>query len=485
VTVVPMIEMLRRTAAARPNSPAVTVDGTTLSYAQLDERSDQIAVALSDEGVRAGSFVTIALPNSIQFVEAALATMKLGAVIQPVSSRLTLRERNEIVELADSVVVVGAQPGEHGARRCLPNIDDLDLKPLGAPLPIVVSQPWRATTSGGSTGRPKLIVGVPPAVVDDASPDALLPTDGVVLIPGPLYHGGPFLIGITSLFHGNHLVLQSRFDAEEALRLIQDHRVGYVLLVPTMMSRIWRLDPVGRSVDMSSIETVLHLAAVCPAWLKERWIEWLGPERIYELYAASDGPNRTIISGTEWLAHKGSVGRAQPDELRIADADGRQVPAGTTGEIWMRPPRGQQNRVRVVGTEPREVDGWTSVGDLGWLDEEGYLYIADRRTDLIITGGHNVYAAEVEAALDAHEGVRSSAVLGLPDEDMGWRVHAVVEVEDWVTEADLREHLTKFLVPYKWPRSYELVSEQLRDDAGKVRKSTLASRTLKAEKLGH
>jgi bile acid-coenzyme A ligase len=151
----------------------------------------------------------------------------------------------------------------------------------------------------------------------------------------------------------------------------------------------------------------------------------------------------------------------------------------------MRPPRGQQNRVRVVGAEPREVDGWTSVGDLGWLDEEGYLYIADRRTDLIITGGHNVYAAEVEAALDAHEGVRSSAVLGLPDEDMGWRVHAVVEVEDWVTEADLREHLTKFLVPYKWPRSYELVSEQLRDDAGKVRKSTLASRTLKAEELGH
>jgi bile acid-coenzyme A ligase len=296
-----------------------------------------------------------------------------------------------------------------------------------------------------------------------------------VFIPGPLYHGGPFLIGMTSLFHGNHLVLGERFDPSATLATVQRYAVEYLLLVPTMMHRIWRL-PVEerRAVNLASLKTVLHLASACPGWLKRCWLDWLGPDRLYELFGASDAPNRTIISGAEWLAHPGSVGRTRPGEFRITDDEGKPVRAGETGEIWMRPPPGQPDRSYLIGAEQRKVDGWTSVGDLGWLDEDGYLYIADRRTDMIVTGGENVFPAEVEAALEMHAGVRSSAVLGLADEDLGHRVHAVVEVEPGVVEDDLRAHLSTLLAKFKSPRTYQLVDHPVRDDAGKVRKALLA-----------
>ena len=470
---VAMVEALSRTARLDPDRPALTVGDETLTYCELDRRTNQLARALAARGVRTGSYVTVALPNSIGFVETCLATLKLGAVIQPVSSRLSHRERQEIVDLADSVVVVGASAGEHDGRVCIPDPREIAVDESDDPLPLLVSQPWRATTSGGSTGRPKLIVGEPPAVVDDEKPDYLLPADDVVLIPGPLFHGAPFLIGITALFHGNHVILEARFDAAETLRLIEQHPVRYLLLVPTMMHRIWRLEPAVLGVDVSSIQTVLHLGAACPAWLKQHWIDWLGPERVFELYGASDAPNRTFISGVDWLTHPGSVGRTAPGEFRITDEDGTTLPCGELGEIWMRPPPGQPPRSFVVGAESRIVDGWTTVGDIGWMDEDGFLYVADRRVDMINTGGENVYPAEVESAIERHPGVRSSAVVGAPDDELGWRVHAVVEVDEGVTEEDLRTFLVDHLVPYKRPRTYSLVHEPIRDDAGKVRKATL------------
>ena len=470
---VPMIEAFRGWSADNPHSLALTVGDRTLSYGELDLRSDTIARSFAVLGVQENDFVTVALPNSIGFVEACLAILKLGAVIQPVSSRLPLAERRAIVELADSRLVVGAESADHPGRRCVARLDDLEPADPSLDLPLRVSEPWRATTSGGSTGRPKLIVGIGPAVVDLDRPDYLLGSQGVVLIPGPLYHGGPFLIGITSLFHGNHLVLEERFDAAETLRLIVRHAADYVLLVPTMMSRIWRLDPGDRVVDLSSVRTVLHLAAACPHWLKQSWIDWIGADRLFELYGASDAPNRTFISGAEWLQHPGSVGLTKPGEFKITDLDGAELPTGEVGEIWMKPPPGQPERAYLIGAEQRQVDGWTSVGDLGWLDDDRYLFIADRRADMIVTGGENVYPAEVEAALDQFPRVRSSAVLGISDDDLGWRVHAVVEVEPGVTEAELRAHMATLLVSYKAPRTYELVHERVRDDAGKVRKSTL------------
>ncbi len=467
-----MVEAFDHWAVRSPDRPALTVGDTTLTFAQLQDRARRVAHGLADLGVRRGDYVTIALPNSIAFVESAMAVLLLGGTIQPVSSRLPVAERQAIVELADSRVVIGASAHDHPGRICVP------LPPMsenGAPLPPQVSEPWRATTSGGSTGRPKLIVGLGPAVIADlATPDYLLPSESTVFIPGPLYHGGPFLIGMTSFLHGNHLILGERFHPQATLEIIERHAVAYLLLVPTMMHRISRLPAdVRAAADLSSLRTVLHLASACPEWLKRAWLAWLGPQRLYELFGASDAPNRTIVGGQEWLAHPGTVGRTRPGEFKITDDAGSELPAGEVGEIWMRPPPGQPDRSYLIGAQQRKVDGWTSVGDLGWIDSDGYLFIADRRTDMIVSAGENVFPAEVEAALEMHPGVRSSAVVGLPDEDLGRRVHAVVEVEPGVGEGDLRIFLAQRLAPYKSPRSYLLVDHPVRDDAGKVRKSML------------
>jgi bile acid-coenzyme A ligase len=470
-----MVRALEHWASRKPDHPALTVGDTTLTFTQLLERGRRVAHGLAAQGVGAGDFVTIALPNSVDFIESALGILLLGGTIQPVSSRLPAGERQAIVDLADSRVVIGVPAGTHPGRTCLPTPPQMEGPAGTAPLPLRISEPWRATTSGGSTGRPKLIVGIPPAVIDDLdSPDYLLPVAGTVFIPGPLYHGGPFLIGITALFHGNHVILGERFDASTTLATISQHSVDYLLLVPTMMHRIWRLpDEERAAADLSSLRTVLHLAAACPGWLKQEWLDWLGPQRLYELYGASDAPNRTIVRGDEWLTHPGTVGRTRPDEFRICDGEGRALPAGEIGEIWMRPPPGRPDRSYVIGAQARKSDGWTSVGDLGMIDSDGYLYIADRRHDMIVTGGENVFPAEVEAALDMHPGVLSSAVVGLPDDDLGWRVHAVVEVETSVDETALRNHMSQCLAPFKCPRTYLLVNHSVRDDAGKVRKALL------------
>jgi bile acid-coenzyme A ligase len=388
---VAMVEAFRRWAGEQPAAPAVTIDDDRHSFSDLDRRSDRLAGALGNMGVGTGDLVTIALPNSLAFIEVSLATLKVGATPLPVSHRLPVGERRSIVELADAKLVIGAGPEDHPGRRCVSGVDDLMLPEDVAALPLRISPSWKAATTGGSTGVPKLVITTTPAVLDDeAPPDYLLPRRSTVLIPGPLHHTAPFAMSLLALFHGNHLILQRRFDAAATVELIAAHRPQFVLLVPTMMHRIWRLPVSQRDIDVSSLRTVFHMAAPCPAWLKEAWIGWLGPERIFELYGASDSPANTVISGSEWLEHRGSVGRPALGEIRITDDQGHALAPGEIGEIWMRPPPGRPSRARVIGAPPRERDGWTSVGDLGWTDADGYLYIADRRTDLIVTGGENV-----------------------------------------------------------------------------------------------
>ena len=476
MAVITMVEAFRRWAREVPEQPALTVEDQTLTFRRLEIRSQRLAHTLLGLGVEVGDTVCIALPNSIEFVETALAVLKVGATALPVSNRLPQAERQAIIELADPRLAVGVDPADHPRRRCVPLVPEPSLSDMARPLGVRVSPAWRATTSGGSTGRPKLIRGALPATIDDsAPPEYLLPTRKVVLVPGPLYHTAPYTDTILGLVHGNHVVLERRFDPADTLKLVAKFRPAYLLLVPTMMHRIIRLPDQVRNVDMSSLQIVFHMAAPCPPWLKEAWIDWLGPDRIYELYGASDSPGYTIINGTQWLEHRGSVGRPEPGLVMITDDDGEPVAPGVVGEIWMRPATGKPMRAAIVGGELRQRGGWTSVGDLGWMDDQGYLYIADRRTDMVLSGGENIYTAEVEAALDAHPGVRSSVVIGLPDADLGQRLHAIVEVGPGITEEDLRAHMEDLLARYKTPRSYELVSHPLRDDAGKVRKSALIS----------
>ncbi len=462
-------------AQSDPDHPAITCGTRTVTRGELDRSTNRLARAYAALGVAAGDYVTIALANSVEFYESAIAAWKLGAVPQPISHRLPQRERAAIIELARPALAVGVEPSEHPGFACIgvgwqpdPSLSDDEL-------PDVVSAAWKAPTSGGSTGRPKLIVSGDPGVVIPGSPPSGLRTDGSVCIPGPLYHNAPFGFSSQALFHGNHVCILEKFDAEATLAAIERHRADWILLVPTMMLRIWRLpEHVRLGYDVSSLQTVWHMAAPCPPWLKQAWIEWLGPERIWELYAGTEAQAVTIIRGDEWLEHKGSVGQCRIGEMRILHPETfEELPAGAEGEVFMRSTSARPT-YRYVGAESRQSpDGWESLGDMGWFDADGYLYLGDRRSDMILSGGANIYPAEVEAAIDEHPAVRSCAVIGIPDDDLGNRIHAVVQTVSPVSQDDLRAFLAERLVRYKIPRTFEFTDEPVRDDAGKVRRSAL------------
>ena len=471
-------------AAADPSRAAITCGEHSVTRAELEAAADALARQLLEDGVKHGEMVTIALPNSIDWFVAVVATWKIGATPQPVSSRLPARELAAIVDLADPRVILGTEPDAFVDRIC---------RPLGyvaptvasdvKPLPDAISLAWKAPTSGGSTGRPKLIVaGQPSSMDDEAPPDLLIQLGGCLMMPGPLYHNGPIVWSCGALLAGNHVVVLPRFDAESTLAGIERHRADIAYLVPTMMKRIWRLPlDVRESYDLSSLRLIWHLAEPCPPWLKEAWIEWLGPERIFELYAGTEAQAATVITGTQWLEHRGSVGRPLSGSVSITDVEGNEVPPGVEGEVWLKSGIDSPT-YRYVGAEARTREGgWESLGDNGWLDADGYLYLGERTTDMILTGGSNVYPAEVEAAIAEHPAVQSCAVIGLPDDDLGNIVHAIIEADP--SELQLDELLTflgERLVRYKVPRSIEIVNEPLRNDAGKLRRSALRSERLQS-----
>ena len=467
-------------ALARGAAPAVSYPDATLSWEELDRSSNRLARALQGKGVQVDDLVAITLPNGSAFHRAAVAVWKAGATPCVLSSRLPARELLDILAIARPRAVIGDLPPEVEATRLGPDADSFDDAPLEDRAPTY----WKAVTSGGSTGRPKVIVDHAPGRFDPAAMPVAsmgLTADAVVLNAGPLYHNGPFIFTSLALIAGARVVGLERFDAEACLRLIEAERVSWVCLVPTMMQRIWALPTeVRERYDLSSLRFVWHLGAPCPVWLKHAWIEWLGPERIFEAYAGTEAA-ATAITGAEWLAKPGSVGRVAPDGLRVLREDGSPCTVGEVGEVHL--PSKAAEQFHYLGAEAKvDPARGLSIGDLGRLDEDGYLFLADRRSDLILRGGANVYPAEVEAALDEHPDILSSAVLGLPSEDMGQEVHAIVQRRPGVTldlaavDAFLRERLAS----YKRPRSYEVVDEPLRDDAGKVRRSKLRDERIAA-----
>ena len=333
-----------------------------------------------------------------------------------------------------------------------------------------------AICSGGSTGRPKVVVDHIPAQIDPELPFHGLGPGASILVPGPLYHSGPLINCLMVMLGGGKVVAMSRFDAREALGLIAEHRLQLAIFVPTMLLRIWKLPEAERkAADLSSIHRVVSSSASLPDWLQREWIEWIGPDRVWEAYGGSERIGGTIISGREWLEKPGSVGRAtEGRKLRVLDPEGRELGPGEIGDVYFMPPGGPGSTYHYLGAEPRRTaDGWETLGDMGYLDEDEYLFLVDRRTDLIISGGANIYPAEVEGAIESHPDVRSCAVIGLPDEDLGATVHAIVQAVAPISDETLRAHLADRLVRYKIPRSFEFVDEPLKDDAGKVRRRAL------------
>ncbi|MFV3126684.1 AMP-binding protein [Niveispirillum sp. KHB5.9] len=479
--------IIRDNARRKGTAPAVTYPDGSLSWDELDRRSNRRARMLAALGVRQDDLVMVMLANGTEFHEAVVGVWKAGATPCLLPAKLPGREAGEIIALASPAAVIGDVPFAYDGPR-IPAGAALDAF-SDAPVADAGAASWKAIASGGSSGRPKIIVDTMPAFINtDAPPYAALgfSGDGAMLNPGPLYHNMPFLFTSLALLAGTHVVGMSRFNAEEFLRLVDSHKIGFVAVVPTMMQRIWALpESVRAAHDMSSLKSVWHMSAPCPQWIKRAWIDWLGPDRIFEAYGGTEGSG-TAITGREWLAKPGSVGKVAPGTLRVLREDGSEADVGEIGEVHF--PSASAAKFRYIGAEQStDAAGGYWIGDLGHIDQDGYLFLADRRSDLIIRGGANVYPAEVEAALDEHPLISSSAVIGLPDEDLGQRVHAIIHLRDGklLNLASIAAHIEQRLAKYKWPASYETSLTPLRDDAGKVRRTALKAERVAWLETGH
>ncbi len=481
MTEVPIGRILTLLAERDPQRPAIIWEGHTTTRSELESTANRAARAFEALGVQRDAVVGIHLPNCTAFYVAAMAAWKLGATPMPLASAMPRRELEALVAVSQPALVVGAVPADGLTCPTLPSDFEPDATFDDGPLPERVGSFHKAVPSGGSSGSPKVIVSHQPTTRDPEAPPNGMTVDGVQLVPGPLYHNGPFLSSTNGLLSGATVVLMSRFDPAEALALIERHRVDYTMMVPTMLRRIWQL-PDRERYDLSSLRRLFVTGGPFPPELKRGWAEWIGADTILEAYGGTEGYSGARITGAESLRKLGSVGRPT-GPIQILDLDGNPVVHGEVGEIYFRQP--DVPRYHYLGNvERRERDGWESLGDMGRLDDEGYLYLADRRVDLIVSGGANVYPAEVEAALASHPDVRDCVVIGLPDTDLGSRVHAIVDVGRFdggvadVDADDLRRHLADRLIRYKIPRTFELVREPLRSDAGKVRRSALRDERL-------
>jgi bile acid-coenzyme A ligase len=458
---------------------------TTVTWSELERSACRAARLLGERGVDSGTLVIIALRPSVEHVVAIQAAWKLGACVLPLAPQLPQWERHQLLDVARS-----------SGRRVIVVADwtDVDGEPVRShalaaegygddALPDRVPHPGKANASGGSTGRPKIIIDPQPlAFVPGTGMFAMLGTLGWkpgqrMLVPLPLFHSSGFFATVFGLFDGCEVMLMERFEPADATRLIETHRVEWSPLTPTHMLRLVR-SKVTEGRDLSSV-TIMHTAAPCPPWLKRWWVERLGPDRVFELYGGTEGNGYTRATGHDALERPGTLGRPVMTDVRIVDRQGRTCSPGQVGQIFLRLQRpGRAPSYSYVGHEPLETtdDGFSTLGDLGWLDEDGYLYLADRRVDLIVSGGVNVYPAEVEAALSEHPAVADVSVIGLADPEWGHRVHAVVEPVEWERRPDektLLDFARSRLVGEKLPKSIELVRDLPRAESGKIRKSLL------------
>jgi long-chain acyl-CoA synthetase len=489
-----------------PDKIALVMGERSISYAQLDARVNRLARALRRAGVGRGDAVGAALENGFEWFELLNAVGKLGAQLVPIGYRMKGPEIAFLAGDSSARIIVATAALRAEIDRALAELacSDERLWVIGN------APPWRGRAyeamlaaesplqpddsliggyntliyTSGTTGRPKGIERpIDPSqahwsMVAVANMWGIGPDD-VHLITGPLYHTAPSSYGQMHLTVGATAVLMSHFDPLEALQSIADRHVTTTFMVPTHFNRILQLaEPTRRQFDLSSMRLVLHSAAPCPAHVKRGIMELFPPGSVIEFYGASEG-GFTRITAEEWLRKPGSVGQPWPGhEVRIINDAGTPCAAGEIGLIYGKTPGTFRYRGAPEKTASAFRDGFFTAGDLGYLDADGYLFIADRRTDLIISGGANIYPAEVEAVLLQHPQVADAAVVGIPDADMGKLVLGVVEPRagERIDPDALIAFTRRDLAHYKCPRRIELVEELPREPQGKVRKHELIAR---------
>ncbi|MEV5541572.1 AMP-binding protein [Saccharopolyspora shandongensis] len=486
-------------ARTDPGRPAVIdATGRAVGFAELAERANQLSHALRAMGLRPGDSVGAVIHNGLPYFELRLATWQCGLYFTPINHHLAAAEIGYIAENCEAkLVVVDASLTE----LCGPALDaagvaaELRFAIGGSPgwrdyEELFEGQPRTAPderTGGevmlytsGTTGRPKGVrrplTGRPPAVsqyhLDFMGRLDIEPGAGVHLVLSPLYHAAPGTFAFTGLNFGHTVVLSERAKPEEVLRLVDEHRVTATFTVPTVLHRLLRLPAEVRDrYDTSSLRSVVHAGAPCPVDVKTRCIEWLGPV-LTEFYGATEG-SATAVRSAEWLTKPGTVGFPLPGaEIHVLDEQGEPLPAGEIGTVYFRSGiSGIEYFKDPEKTATARHGDLITVGDVGYVDADGWLFLCDRRTDLILSGGVNIYPAEVEAALLAHPEVADVAVIGIPDEEWGQSVLAIVqpapEAADGLTER-LTAHCRERLAGFKVPRRIELSPQLPRTDTGKL-----------------
>jgi long-chain acyl-CoA synthetase len=489
-------------ASQAPDRNAVIMsDGSRpMAFAELDRRSLQVSRLLSGLGVRPGGHVALMLANRPEFFEIAWGAQRRGTLWTPVNWHLTASEAQYIVEDCGAQVLFASPETADVAAQIAERLPGITTFLCGAERPGTglasyeraraeqSSEPLGDEVEGvyffyssGTTGRPKGINREHdfPPFGSGSGLELLMREafgfgpDSVYLCPAPLYHSAPIAWSMGTHRNGGTVVLMERFDAAECLRAIERHRVTHVQFVPTHFVRMLKLpDAQRRAFDLSSLRVVVHAAAPCPVDVKRQMFDWLGP-KIFEYYAGSEGNGLTMIGPQEWLAHPGSVGRPAPGTVHIVGEDGEELPAGQDGVIYFEgaPFEYHNDPAKTAGS--RDDRGWSTLGDVGHLDTDGYLFLADRRTDLIISGGVNIYPAEIEHALIMHPAVADVAVIGVADPEMGQSVLAVVQPAGGSPPRpdladELIAHCRSRLASFKCPRTIEFVAELPRLPTGKL-----------------
>jgi long-chain acyl-CoA synthetase len=493
-------------AEGQPDHPAIIMGGgTIISYGELTTTANRISHLFREHGLRTGDHIAILMENRAEFLQICWAAQSSGLYFTPINSHLRTAEVQYILEdcgakalVSSDNIAVATELDVSGLVLCLmagtPAAGYESLEQALAEQPSSsIGDPAEGAEmlySGGTTGRPKGVLkpssggplGDPQSLAVQAAQGIGMygiDTDTVYMSPAPLYHAAPIVYSMAVHRLGGTVVIMEKFDPQQALDLIERHRVTMAQFVPTMFTRMLRLpDDVREAADVSSLRMAIHSAAPCPIEVKKQMIDWWGPI-LLEYYSGTEGVGFAVIGSQDWLAHPGSVGRPM-SPVHIVDDDDNELPTGVSGTIYF---EGDGRKFEYHNDEEKTASvtnehGWMTLGDMGYLDEDGFLYLTDRKAHMIVSGGVNIYPQETEDVLVMHPAVADAAVVGVPDADMGEQVKAVIELIDDERASDdlaaaLIAHCREKLASYKCPASIDFVDALPRDPSGKLYKRLL------------
>ncbi len=486
--------------------------GERITYRELDDRSNQFAQLLWSQGLRKGDHISIFMENDLRYFEVVWAAMRSGLYLTTVNRYLTDEEAAYIVDNSESEVVVSS--GYLGdVAKTLPDLcpavkrwlmigdtvegyESYEDAISGFPAQKLEEEPAGAFMlySSGTTGRPKGIMRPLPdqLISEDAGMVGALQKglwgfdeNSVYLSPAPLYHSAPLGFSTATQALGGTVVMMSRFNEVEALRAIQDHKVTHSQWVPTMFTRMLKLEESERSgFDLSSHKVAIHAAAPCPRQVKQQMFDWWGPI-LYEYYGGTELNGFTHVTPEAWLAKPGTVGQSLIGVIHICDEEGKELPNGEAGIVYFELPEMpfeyHKDAAKTKDAQHPEHPNWTALGDVGYIDDDAFLYLTDRATFMIISGGVNIYPQEIEDAMVMHPKIADVAVIGVPNDEMGEEVKAVVQLVEGAEESDnLNDELMAYtrdhVAHYKCPRSIDFEAELPRLPTGKLYKRLLKDR---------